>query len=105
MFLALGLLGTIPFIIALLRGIQRAAMHVRYVPGALGLWPLGYLSLVAVLSVTESGIAGRTVFWVLLIVALVHSSRLRRVSSSDQIRDHLDLPPTDPRFELASWRN
>ncbi|MEE9416234.1 MAG: O-antigen ligase family protein [Acidimicrobiales bacterium] len=78
MFLALGLAGTIPFVLLIARGTIRAARHVRYVDGPLGLWPLGFLSMVIMISITESGIAGRTIFWPLLVVASVHGANLSR---------------------------
>lgn len=78
MFLALGIVGLIPLLLLVGRGIVRAARHVRYVPGPLGLWPLGFFSMLSMISITESGIVGRTIFWPLLIVASVHGARLSR---------------------------
>ncbi len=90
MFLSLGLLGFVPMIVLVARGIVRASRHVRYVDGAVGLWPLGFFSMLMMISVTESGVAGRTIFWPLLVVASVHGARLsRRVL---EINDE-ELPP------------
>lgn len=90
MFLSIGLLGLIPLVILVARGIIRASRHVRYVDGAIGLWPLGFFSMLMMISITESGVAGRTIFWPLLVVASVHGARLsRRVL---EINDE-ELPP------------
>ena len=90
MFLSLGVLGFIPLVILVGRGIVRASRHVRYVDGAIGLWPLGFFSMLMMISVTESGVAGRTIFWPLLVVASVHGARLSRrvLENNDE-----ELPP------------
>ena len=75
MALNVGLLGLIPLVVLLVRGVIRASRHIRYTPGPLGLWPLGYISMVLMISNTESGLAGRTIFWPLLVVAVDHASR------------------------------
>ncbi len=78
MFLSLGLFGFGAMVLLVARGIIRASRHVRYVPGPMGLWPLGFFSMLVMISITESGVAGRTIFWPLLVVASVHGARLSR---------------------------
>lgn len=96
MFLSLGLLGLIPYLVLVSRGIIRASRHVRYVDGAIGLWPLGFFSMLMMISITESGVAGRTVFWPLLVVASVHGARLSRrvLDLNDE-----ELPPAPHKLQ------
>ncbi|HEV8296434.1 MAG TPA: O-antigen ligase, partial [Acidimicrobiales bacterium] len=69
--LDLGIIGTTLFVVAFLRALPRAMRYVRNTKGVLGLWPLCYLSLVLLLSITERGVATRDVQWVLFVIAVV----------------------------------
>ncbi len=92
MFLSLGIFGLFAMVMLVARGVIRASRHVRYVPGAIGLWPLGYFSMLVMISITESGVAGRTIFWPLLVVASVHGARLSRRVLSINDEELPELP-------------
>ena len=72
-----GIVGALLFLIVFFRALFRAVGHVRRQPNILGLFPLAYLSLVLLQSVTEKGVLGRDLGWTMLVVAVVLCARDR----------------------------
>lgn len=62
---------TIIYLLFNLRALARATDHVRWVRGPLGLFPLVYLTMMAMTSITESGIFTRRFGVTLFVVAVV----------------------------------
>lgn len=71
MLLAAGIVGTLLLVYLMVRALLRAVIYLRVVPGAVGLWPISYLSFAILVSATERGIIGRSLFWVLFVVAVL----------------------------------
>lgn len=73
--LHVGIPMSIIFLLFLVRGIVRATNHVRWVRGPIGLFPLVYLTMITMTSITESGIFtqrfGVTMFVVAIVMAKV----------------------------------
>lgn len=64
---------TIVYIVFNLRGLMRAADHVRWVRGPIGLFPLVYLTMITITSITESGIFTQRFGITLFIIAIVQA--------------------------------
>jgi O-antigen ligase len=101
--LDLGIVGTALFVVVFLRSLPRAMRYVRETRGVLGLFPLSYLSLVLLQSITEKGVANRDVQWVLFVIAVVVVGRdpARRVSAgrSSSHPRHKPAPALGPSPE------
>ena len=70
----MGLLGLIPFLISYVRGLSRSIQLAAIVPGAVGLWPLSFLTTTLMVSITESGMSANNVGWLMYIVAILSAS-------------------------------
>ncbi|MFT7600159.1 MAG: exopolysaccharide production protein ExoQ [Acidimicrobiales bacterium] len=77
-WLDLGLVGAILYLLLLLQGVVRASRFVRLVPGASGLLPLAIISAVTITSITESGVVERNANWLLLAMSVLYVSAARR---------------------------
>lgn len=107
MALHVGVVGAVVYIGFTIRGIVRATDCARKVPGALGLFPLVYLTMATMISFTESGVFsqrfGLVLFFVALIVAKTEPDRLAGIaaengvlpsseaSDADEANDEIDL--------------
>lgn len=69
--LELGLVGMFIYVFGYVRGVARALTTAATTVGAVGLWPLVYLSIVMLISVTESGVIDSQEGWLLYVVALL----------------------------------
>ncbi|MEM9652406.1 MAG: O-antigen ligase family protein [Actinomycetota bacterium] len=73
--LHVGIPATILLLVFMFRGIVRATNHVRWVRGPIGLFPLVYLTMITMTSITESGIFtqrfGVTMFVIAIVMAKV----------------------------------
>ncbi len=69
--LVLGVPGAMLFAALLARGVTRAARYVRDRSDAIGLFPLMMLTYGFLFSLTEAGIVGRQMRWVLFVVSLL----------------------------------
>ena len=95
-----GIIGTVLFLFVVFRGLVRAVGHVRRVPDILGLFPLVYLSLVLLQSVTEMGVIGRDLNWSIFVVAVVLCARDRADGHLAPSPLPLDLPD-DPSPDVV----
>lgn len=76
--LALGLIGLFLFAMSLVRGATRAVRWARLRKTPSSLWPLVYLSFLALYNVTENtALARNTVFWVFYVASLLSVSPSR----------------------------
>lgn len=66
----LGIVGAAIMLALYIRSIARCATYVRVTKGVYGLWPLGYVSIGVLYSITESGILDRGLTWVLFVAAV-----------------------------------
>ncbi len=73
-WMELGLVGVAIFVIGFFRAMARALNMLTVVPGAVGLWPLVYISAALLTSITESGIVHSKVGWMLFAVAALSAS-------------------------------
>lgn len=69
--LEVGVLGAFIFLVLYLRTVSRAIKIVAVVPGAVGLWPLTFLTTVLLISITESGVTSNTLAWMMMVVAVL----------------------------------
>ncbi len=68
-----GVIGMVLFLFLNGRAVVRATDHARWVRGAEGLFPLVVLTLVIMLSITESGILGQRFGFALFVIAVVRA--------------------------------
>ena len=73
-WLEMGLLGVVLFLGGYLRGVTRSVKVAKFVPGAIGLWPLSILTFGMFISVTESGIHSDSMGWCVYLVAIFSCS-------------------------------
>ncbi len=69
--LEVGVLGVLIFVVLYVRTVSRAIKIVAVVPGAVGLWPLTFLTTVLLISITESGVTSNTLAWMMMVVAVL----------------------------------
>lgn len=74
LILEVGVLGLAVFLVVYARSVLRAIKIVAIVPGPVGLWPLVIMSIVMLVSVTESGIQGDYLGWTVFVVAVLAAS-------------------------------
>ncbi|MEL7155984.1 MAG: O-antigen ligase [Actinomycetota bacterium] len=67
--LEVGVIGVVIFAILYGRSVSRAIRIVAVVPGAVGLWPLTFLTTVLMISITESGVTSESLGWMMWVVA------------------------------------
>lgn len=82
-WLALGLVGLLVFIVVFLMAVLRALVWVRSTKSATGFWPLVFLTLIFLVNLTESTFDSRTLFWV-LYVATILSTHNNPVSKTER---------------------
>lgn len=93
---------TIIYLLFNLRALARATDHVRWVRGPLGLFPLVYLTMMAMTSITESGIFTRRFGVSLFVVAVVlakvgvDEAKASGAVRLDRERSGEVFPPDDP---------
>jgi O-antigen ligase len=73
-WLEMGIIAVVLFLITLIRSIGRAMTMVGVVQGSVGLWPLMFLSSTLLISITESGISAAPSGWLLYVVAILSSA-------------------------------
>jgi exopolysaccharide production protein ExoQ len=73
-WLEIGIFGVILFVIVYGRAVARAIKIVAIVPGAMGLWPLVFLTTTLLVSITESGVASEPLGWMMFMVAVLSVS-------------------------------
>jgi len=73
-WLELGIIGLVLFLVTYFRGVGRAIKVSALVPGAVGLWPLAVFTSALLLSVTESGMQSDSLGWTLYLVAALASA-------------------------------
>ncbi len=87
LWLNLGLLGVFTFGFGYLLAVQRGITWIRLTKTAAGLWPLAYITFMALYNTTESAILKQNdVFWILYVAAVLSTVvRPSRAGSSDSV--------------------
>jgi O-antigen ligase len=91
LWLNLGLLGVVVFVLVYLRAAIRAITWARLTKDIAGLWPAAYLTYILLYNLTESGILTRnSITWVLFVTVILSISR-------DRLKKHLrdESPATE----------
>ncbi len=73
-WLEIGIFGVLLFVVIYCRAVARAIKIVAIVPGAIGLWPLVFLTTTLMVSITESGVASEPLGWMMFMVAVLSIS-------------------------------
>ena len=71
LWLEVGIVGIILFLIGFFRAVKRAIHAVNLVPDAMGLWPITFLSTSLLISISESGITYAETGWLMYVVAVL----------------------------------
>jgi O-antigen ligase len=72
--LEIGVFGLIAFLFCYFRAVGRAIKIVAIVPGAIGLWPMSFLTTTLLVSITESGMSSNKVGWLMFMVTVLSVS-------------------------------
>ncbi len=99
-WLELGLVGLVLFLVGFFRAVKRAIHAVNLVPGAIGLWPLAFLSTSLLVSITESGITATEIGWLMYVVAVLavanwYKNRVILVSPTELEAIERNIDPDD----------
>lgn len=90
LWLETGIVGALLFLIIYVRAVSRAIKIVAIVPGAVGLWPLVFLTTALMVSITESGVNSEKLGWAMLVVAILsvsmHLNHRSRIGLSNDLR-------------------
>jgi len=74
LWLQVGAIGVTFYVVALARALPRSVRTVTALPGAVGLWPLVFISSAILVSITESGMSGHPAGWMTFVVAVLSAS-------------------------------
>ncbi len=74
LWLEMGVVAVVLFLIVYTRALSRAIQIVAIVPGAIGLWPLTFLTMALLISITESGVSSNPLGWMMFVVAVLSLS-------------------------------
>lgn len=106
LWLELGLVAVVLFVVIYGRAVTRAIQIVAIVPGAIGLWPLTFLTTTLLVSITESGMSSNPLGWMMFVVAvLVSSSHLRyrtTIGLSNDVRAATEANAAQRRSRVSS---
>lgn len=99
-WLEIGILGVLLYLVIYLRSIRNATRIVAIVPGPIGLWPLTFFTTVLMMSITETGVGSEPLGWMMFMVAVLSTSlHLRHRTSlglSNDIRTAVSSGSTGP---------
>lgn len=73
-WLEIGILGVVLYLIVFIRAVVKSVKVVAIVPGAIGLWPLTFLTTVLMMSITETGVGSEPLGWMMFMVAVLSIS-------------------------------
>ncbi|MDH3679846.1 MAG: O-antigen ligase family protein [Acidimicrobiia bacterium] len=73
-WLEMGMIAVVLFLILYTRALTRAIKIVAIVPGTVGLWPLALLTTTLLVSITESGMSAEPMGWMMFVVAVLSVS-------------------------------
>ena len=73
-WLEIGIFGVLLFLTVFIRSVVNAIKVVAIVPGAVGLWPLTFLTTVLMMSITETGVGSEPLGWMMFMVAVLSIS-------------------------------
>lgn len=77
-WLDIGVVGVVLFLVLYVRSVNRAVRVASSMNGAVGLWPLVFLTMTLLISITESGMTANSLGWMMLVVcALTVSGHLK----------------------------
>ncbi|MGF1597355.1 MAG: O-antigen ligase family protein [Acidimicrobiales bacterium] len=105
-WLEMGLVAVALFLFLYVRAVSRGIKVVAIVPGAVGLWPLVFLTTTLLVSITESGMTANLLGWLMLTVAVLsvslHLKHRDRLGLSNDLRDVVGArrPPTASGTEV-----
>ncbi len=94
LWLEVGLVGLVLFGISFFRAVKRAVHGVNLVHGAVGLWPLMFLSTSLLISISESGVNATDTGWLLYVVAVLSVAMWNKVPLPQP-------PPPEPEDLVA----
>ena len=89
-WLELGVIGLVLYLVTFARGLSRAIKISAIVPGAIGLWPLAVFTNAMLLSVTESGMQSDALGWTVYLVATFSAAAYLKHRSWNSRFDQLD---------------
>lgn len=107
-WLELGLIGVVLFMVGFFRAVKRAIHVVNLVPGAVGLWPLAFLSTSLLVSITESGVTASEIAWLMYVVAVLGVSNWftnRVVLVPPDVLERLELADPEHGLERSPARD
>lgn len=82
MGLELGIAGIVVYLFLFGRSISRAIRSTRDNPGVVGRWPLAFLSLALLISISESGVLSNNIAWLFFCIAVVSVGADQRMATS-----------------------
>jgi O-antigen ligase len=74
LWVEMGAIAAVLFTVVYVRAVWRAISIVAIVPGAVGLWPLTFLTTTLTVSITESGMSSNRLGWMMFVVAVLSVS-------------------------------
>lgn len=89
-WLDIGVIGVLLFLVLYFRSVNRAVRVASSMNGAVGLWPLVFLTMTLLISITESGMTANPLGWMMLVVAALtvsgHLNALQRGVVDSDVR-------------------
>lgn len=96
-WLEMGVVAAVLFLVVYVRAVTRAIKIVAIVPGAVGLWPLVFLTTTLLVSITESGVSADQIGWMMFVVAVLsaslHLRHRRNLGMSNDVAHGTDQLP------------
>lgn len=100
-WLEIGVFGVITYVVLYFRAISRAVKVASTVKGAVGLWPLVFLTTTLLVSITESGMTSEPLGWMMLVVTVLSiAGHLKHAGRRAELAPTAGEPPLGPGQHL-----
>ncbi len=103
-WLDLGLVGVFLFLVTFFRGVKRSIHVVNLRPDAVGLWPLAFLSMSLLISISESGITYTEAGWLMYVVAILAVSNYTKNQHLFVDRTEIEADGFDDPVDLTGHK-
>lgn len=98
-WLEIGVVGVVLFLLFYFRAVSRAISILGIVPGAVGMWPLVFLTTALLVSITEAGMHTNPLGWMMMVVAVLTVSLHLKYRSDLGLSNDLKVVQAERRVE------
>ncbi|MEM7340057.1 MAG: O-antigen ligase family protein [Actinomycetota bacterium] len=104
-WLEIGVFGVLLFLLFYFRAVSRAISILGIVPGAIGMWPLVFLTTALLVSITEAGMQVNPLGWMMMVVAVLTVSMHLKYRSELGLSNDLKVVQAERRAEKITQQH